>query len=129
MHGSGTTTGSRLTLTGHTGSILLTSPGASAFAVCDNTGTGSGASLGVEDNGSAASGASALWWNKDGVGVNTTFAGSSSWVTPGNGSTVPYAVVVQVDNLTSISTFTISERYNPGSDTCSYTGQVVTTNG
>jgi hypothetical protein len=38
-------------------------------------------------------------------------------------------VVVQVDNGTSVSTFTASEWYDSGSDTCHFTAQAVTTNG
>jgi hypothetical protein len=37
--------------------------------------------------------------------------------------------VVQVDNVTSVSTFTASEWYDSSSGTCHFTGQVVTTNG
>jgi hypothetical protein len=37
--------------------------------------------------------------------------------------------VVQVDNITSISTFTLSEEYTSNTDTCYFTGQVVTTSG
>ena len=44
-------------------------------------------------------------------------------------STAPYAVVVQVDNVTSISTFTATQWYDSSSDTCHFTGQVITTHG
>jgi hypothetical protein len=55
-------------------------------------------------------------------------AGAGSAVTP-FASTTPYVVVVQVDNLTSVSTFTASEWYDSGSDNCHFAAQVVTTNG
>jgi hypothetical protein len=128
MQGGGNTTGTRLALTGHTSSNLLTSPGANLDAFCDNGGAGFGASLAINPNGGTASDASAFWWNKDGVGDDAPLGGGS-FVTPGNGSTSAYVVTVQVDNITSISTFTATERYDSGSDTCHFTAQVVVTNG
>jgi len=38
-------------------------------------------------------------------------------------------VVVQVDDVTSVSTFTASMWYDATADACHFTGQVVTTNG
>jgi hypothetical protein len=127
MQGGGTTAGSRSSLTGTTGVILMTSPGANLIAECDLSGKGSGAALYVAGDSGTKSGASATWWNKDGVGTAVPL--SSSAVTPGNGSTVPYVVTIQVDNITSIITFTAAERYNSGTDTCSFSTQVVITNG
>ncbi len=128
MQGGGDTTGTRLALTGQHNSNLLTSPGANLVAFCDNAGTGSGASLAIYNNGGTAPSASAFWWNKDGVGDDAPL-GSGGYITPGNGSTSAYVVTVQVDNVTSISTFTATERYDSGSDTCHFTAQVVVTNG
>jgi hypothetical protein len=126
MQGGGSTTGTRLALTGQHSSNLLTSPGANLDAFCDSGGAGFGASLDVTINGGNNPGASVTWWNKDGVGTASL---GDNFVTPGNGSTNPYVATVQVDNITSVSTFTASERYNSGTDTCSFTAQVVTTNG
>jgi hypothetical protein len=132
MQGGGDTTGTRLTLTGVELQVpLLDSPGGELSAYCDERGAGSasGAILTIVHGASTASGASVLWWNKDGVGQDTSLAATQAVLSPGEGSTTPYVIVAQVNNLTSISTFTATESYNSGSDTCSFTAQVVTTNG
>jgi hypothetical protein len=131
MQGGGDTTGARLTLTGFNSfSSFLMSSGATLYGFCDNGGVGNGPSLFIDNNGGTVSGATALWWNKDGVASDTSLAGFGSFVTPGSGSAAqPYVVVVQVDNVTSVSTFTASEWYDSGSDICHFTGQVVTTAG
>jgi hypothetical protein len=126
MQGGGSTTGGRLALTGSETSNLLTSPGANLIARCDNGGAGDGASLEIASNGGNNPGASVTWWNKDGVGTSSL---GDNFVTPGSGEPTPYVVTVQVDNTNSVSTFTASEHYTSGTDTCSFTGQVVTTNG
>jgi deazaflavin-dependent oxidoreductase (nitroreductase family) len=128
MQGSGDTTGARLTVTGTSSTDLLSSPGATLIANCDVVSAGSGPELVIGSNSGTAAGATALWWNKDGAASNTSLVRVPSAVTP-FGSTTPYVVVVQVDNLTSVSTFTASEWYDSGSDTCHFTAQVVTTNG
>ena len=128
MQGGGDATGTRLALTGQHNSILLTSPGANLIAFCDITVTGSGASLLIFNNGGTASGASAFLVDKDGVGA-TLQLGTPQYITPGDGSTSDYVVIVEVDNVTNVSTFTATERYDSGSDTCNFTAQVVTTNG
>jgi hypothetical protein len=119
MQGGGDTTGGRVTETGGTEAVLLQSPGAALEADCNPY--PEGPALYVDANLSTT----VLWWNKDGVGSGA----GGGYVTPGNGSTTPYVVVVQVDNVTSVSTFTVSEWYDSTSDTCHFTGQVVTTNG
>jgi hypothetical protein len=129
MQGGGDTTGKRLALTGPINATLLASPGADLAGICDPGGAGTGAALLIESTSGTGSGTTALWWNQAGVGSNTSLEGTFSAVTPGSGSTTPYAVVVQVDNLTSVSTFTATEWYDSTSDTCHFTGQVVTTNG
>jgi hypothetical protein len=125
MQGGGNTTGARLSLTGFGYNVLLVTPGSTLDGLCDS-GT-SGPSLYIFNNASTAPGASAMWWNKDGVGDVVPLG--SAYVTPGSGSTALYMVVVQVDNVTSVTTYTASERYNSGTDTCSFTAQAVTTNG
>jgi hypothetical protein len=129
MQGGGHTTGVRLTLPNSIIATLLTGPGADLLATCDPTAAPTGPAFIIEGNTGAVAGTTAVWWNRDGVGSNTALKGTFSAVTPGSGSTTPYAVVVQVDNVTTISTFTATEWYNSGSDTCHFTGQVVTTNG
>jgi hypothetical protein len=126
IHGGGSTAGSRLSLTGSGSAYLLISPGGDLAGYCDDGGKGSGASLAILPfNGTSPS---AFWWNKDGVGsavpLNTV-----TYVTPGLGSTSPYVVTIQIDNATSMATFVATERYDAGTDTCHYTGVVVTTNG
>lgn len=130
MQGGGHSTGARMTLHGDNNANFLDSPGANISAYCDRNGVGSGVTFALVNSGGTQSGASAFWWNKDGVGFNNTFPnGAIQLLTPGNGSTAPYVVVVQVDNITSISTFTLSEEYTSNTDTCYFTGQVVTTSG
>ena len=72
-----------------------------------------------------------LWWNKDGVGSNTSsFSSGSFYVSPSGGTTTPYVVLVQVADGTSISTLTVSEWYSGAkSDTCHFIAQVTTTRG
>ena len=129
MQGGGSTTGKRLAFKGGLNATLVSGPGADLAGICDPSGAGTGATLLIEGNNAAVSGTTALWWNKGGVASNTSLKGGFSAVTPDAGSTTPYAVVVQVDNVTSISTFTATEWFDAGTDTCHFTGQVVTTNG
>jgi hypothetical protein len=129
MQGGGDTTGARVTITGGGSHVLVPGLGANLLAECNVGFPPHGAALFTGPNSGAGSGTTALWWNKDGVGSNTSLANGGSWVTPSNGSTTPYVVVVQVDNGTSVSTFTASEWYDSSSNTCHFTGQVVTTNG
>jgi hypothetical protein len=128
MQGSGNTTGARVTPPPGGFTVFLRASGVALIASCDLFSAGSGTGLFIENNNGVASGATALWWNKDGVGSAIPVQDQGSFVTP-SGSTTPYVVVVQVDNATSVSTFTASEWYDSGSDTCHATGQVVTTNG
>jgi hypothetical protein len=131
MQGGGDTTGNRITLTGRTGpTTLLSSPGANLVVDCDFNGTGT--ELLIYANGDQDPGASITWWNKDGVADDPQFGlfgTEGDILTPGGGSTSPYVVVVQMDDTTSVSTFTVSDWYDSGSDTCHFTGQIVTTNG
>ena len=120
MQGGGDTTGGRVTETGYSEAVLVQSPAADLEADCDNDPL-SGAEMYFNSDLSTT----AIWWNKDGVGSGA----GGGYVTPAYGSTTPYVVVVQVDNGTSISTFTASEWYDSGSDTCHFAGQVVYTSG
>jgi hypothetical protein len=127
MRGGGNATGGRVTTTGTGSAVILAPPGASLLSDCDPSGKGSGAALLIETNSGTNSGASAVWWNKDGVNTAAPVVGNA--LTPGLGSTTSYVVTGQVDNITSILTFTATERYNSETDTCSFSAQVVTTNG
>ena len=128
MQGGGDTTGARLALTGlHPLTTFFSEPGATLAAGCDSSGPGTGPQLMIAGNSFAVSGTTALWWNKDGTDSMSLPEGSGHAVT--SASTAPYAVVVQVDNVTSISTFTATQWYDSSSDTCHFTGQVITTHG
>jgi hypothetical protein len=129
MQGGGDTTGARVAITGGGDHVLLQGLGANFLAACNVSFPPHGAALFIGPNSGAVSGTTALWWNKDGVGSNTSLTSGGSWVTPSGGTTTPYVVVVQVDNVTSVSTFTASEWHDSSSNTCHFTGQVVTTNG
>jgi hypothetical protein len=129
MTGGGDTTGARVTITLGSSHVLLQGLGANLLAECNVGIFAHGAALFIGPNSGAVSGTTALWWNKDGVGSNTSLQSGGTFVTPGNGSTTPYVVVVQVDNGSSVSTFTASEWFDSSSNTCHFTGQVVTTNG
>jgi hypothetical protein len=47
----------------------------------------------------------------------------------GRGHLTLYVVVVQMDNGTSISTYTLTQQYDSISDSCHFTGQAAVTNG
>jgi hypothetical protein len=130
MQGGGDTTAARLTLTGATSLVpLLASPGGELSVYCDPGGFGSGAVLLINPDASTAAEATALWWNKDGVNQAISLASGQAYLSPAGGATTPYLVVAQVNNVTSISTITATEAYDSTTDTCSFTAQVVTTNG
>jgi hypothetical protein len=129
MHGGGDTTGARASLPFGGSTVLLHAPGANLIGTCSFVVLTGGATLSIAPANGATSRTTALWWNKDGVGINASLHSGPSAVTPASGSTTPYVVVVQVDNGTSVSTFTASERFDLSSLTCHFTGQVVTTNG
>ncbi len=122
MQGAGSTDGGRLS-TGGLGGTILSIPGATLSGNCNPDGPASGDSLFIATNSGTNAGATATWWNKDGVASDTQF---DEAITPA--TRTPYMVTVQVDNVNSISTFFASERYNTSDDTCSFTAQVITTN-
>jgi hypothetical protein len=128
MQGGGTTTGGRKAITGPNTLTLIVGAGSFLIGDCDPLGTGSGAALYLSTGSGVNSGAWAQWWNKDGVGnanpLNNVYA-----VTPGNGSTAPYAVMVQVDNVNAVTTYSATARYDSSADTCHFIAQAVTTNG
>ena len=129
MQGGGHTTGRQFSMISLTLATLLSGPGADLLATCDPNGTGSGTAFIIQGNSGAVAGTTAVWWNRDGVGSNTALTnGAFSSVSPSSGVTTPYAVLVQVDNVTTISTFTATAWYDSASHTCHLTGQVVTTN-
>lgn len=128
MQGGGTTTGARVALTGTAGDSFLVTPAAHLVGGCDLGGSDTGATVSLGGGNGTQNGATAVWWNKDGAADDTNFTSSTQvFLTPA--STTPYVVVAQVNNMTSVTMFTISEWYDSGSDTCHFTAQAVTTNG
>jgi hypothetical protein len=104
--------------------IFLETSAATVDAFCDVGGTGATLTFSNAEEGSAQ----VIWWNKDGAS-NITFGGDteSAHVTPVSQS--PYVVVVQMDNGSSIGTYTLTQQYSSVSDSCYFTGQAVVTNG
>lgn len=104
--------------------IFLATGAATVDAFCDVGGTGATLTFSDADEGNAQ----VIWWNKDGTS-DITFGGDTQSVSVSPVSEVPYMVVVQMDNGTSISTYTLTQQYNSISDSCYFTGQAVVTNG
>jgi hypothetical protein len=106
-------------LTG-TGSISVAlTTGSALIGQCDSGGTGADLFL------SLGTGASASWWNYNGVSNSD----SSAQITQLSKS--DFVVLAQVADVTAdgtaISTYIGSQTYNSGTDTCSFTAQVLTT--
>jgi hypothetical protein len=93
-------------------------------AFCDVGGTGASLTFSSETGGNAQ----VIWWNKDGTS-DIAFGGGTEQVEVSPVSESPYMVVVQMDNGTSISTYTLTQQYNSISDSCYFTCQAVVTNG
>jgi hypothetical protein len=117
MQGTGFTDSGSATITG-TGSAGLTGGSESTITgVCDANST-TGAYL--EVNLTAAG--TITWWNKDGTSNSSS---GFAQVTPE--SQLDYVVVVQVAQGSEVSTYTASQTYNPSTNTCALTAQVVVT--
>jgi hypothetical protein len=125
IQGGGTINAGRGSATGSSGDVaVLSAPGNTLYGACDSGGAGSGTRLTIYGSGQA------FWFNKDGGGqADLSQGGHYAFLTPGNGSTTPYVVVLQVDTGSNIDTYTATERYNSSTDTCYWSAQVVTTNG
>jgi hypothetical protein len=122
--GGGTDVADRAALGNGGNRIFLATSAATVDAFCDVGGTGATLTFSDATEGNAQ----VIWWNKDGAS-DITFGGDtqSAHVTPV--SQAPYVVVVQMDNGTSIGTYTLTQQYNSISDSCYFTGQAVVTNG
>jgi hypothetical protein len=84
--------------------------------------------LEIQGETGAASDQTAVWWNPGGVGSNTALqAGVTQFVLTDVGTSGPDMVVVQVDNHSTITTYTVTELYDIF--LCRFYGQVVTTKG
>jgi hypothetical protein len=120
----GTVTSDRAALGDGDNRIFLETPAATVDAFCDVGGTGATLTFSDTEEGNAQ----VIWWNKDGAS-DIAFGGDtqSAHVTPVSQS--PYVVVVQMDNGTSIGTYTLTQQYSSVSDSCYFTGQAVLTNG
>jgi hypothetical protein len=82
---------------------------------CDNGSTGADLYLNL------GAGASAMWWSFNGVEASA----ASSQVTQLTRSEL--MAVVQVASGSAISTYIASQSYNPGTNSCTFTSQVLTT--
>ena len=120
MKGGGNTTAGTLTLTAGEGGSIVGSPSAVALGACGNN----GADMYLQFTDGTNSGATVLWWNKDGVGSDPNLLQEDADLTPP--STTPYVVVAQVNNLDgTVSTFTVNQSYDSQTQTCQFFGQVV----
>jgi hypothetical protein len=124
VQGGGTDVDARAALgTGGNRNFLVTGA-AVVGAFCDVGGTGATLTFSSETGGNAQ----VIWWDKDGTS-DIAFGGGTESVSVSPVSESPYVVVVQMDNGTSISTYTLTQQYNSISDSCYFTGQAVLTNG
>jgi hypothetical protein len=117
MQGTGFADSGNAAITGPGEAELASNATSSVSGVCDaDSGTGADLEVSLVEAGSI------VWWNKDG----TSDSGSGfAQVTPESG--LDYVVVIQVTQGAAVSTYTASQTYDAGTDTCSFTAQVVTT--
>jgi hypothetical protein len=120
----GTVTSDRAALGDGDNRIFLATSAATVDAFCDVGGTGATLTFADQDEGNAQ----VIWWNKDGAS-DIAFGGDTQQVSVTPVSQSPYVVVVQMDNGTSIGTYTLTQQYSSVSDSCYFTGQAVVTNG
>lgn len=123
MQGDGSVSGGRNSVAG-TGSVTVASaPGSHLVGNCD-IGT-SGSTFAVFGTGEAT------WWSNTGGGSGqTSLSQVQAQLLPGSGGfTSPVLLTVQVDTGSNIETYTATANYDFSSSTCSFTAQVVTTNG
>jgi len=117
MQGTGSADSGNLAITGPGEGLITGSATSSVTGVCDAN-SATGADLEVNLTG----GGSIVWWNKDGTANSDS---GFAQVTPESG--LDYVVVIQVAQGAAVATYTVSQTYNAGTDTCSFTGQVVIT--
>jgi hypothetical protein len=120
----GTVTSDRAALGDGGNRIFLATSAATVDAFCDVGGTGATLTFSDADEGNAQ----VIWWNKDGAS-DIAFGGDTQSVSVSPVSEAPLVVVVQMDNGSSIGTYTLTQQYSSVSDSCYFTGQAVVTNG
>jgi hypothetical protein len=117
MQGTGSADSGNAAITGPGEAEITSNATSSITGVCDaNSATGADLEVNLVGGGSI------VWWNKDGT-ANTD--SGFAQVTPE--TDLDYVVVVQVVQGATVATYTTSQTYNAGTDTCSFTAQVVTT--
>jgi hypothetical protein len=124
LQGGGTDVADRAALGAGSNRNFLENGAVIVGAFCDVGGTGATLTFSSAVGGNAQ----VIWWNKDGTS-DVTFGGETESVSVSPVSEEPYVVVVQMDNGTSISTYTLTQQYDSISDSCYFTGQAVVTNG
>jgi len=114
--GSGAAAGDIAKLTGPGETVLARGASSVLIGVCDGD-NATGALMFIEE----ASG-SVVWWN---FNVVSTSSAQDVTVTPE--STSDFVVVAQATDGSAVSTYTAAQTYNSGTDTCSFSAQVLTT--
>jgi hypothetical protein len=117
INGTGRASSNEASVTGEASVVVLTTAIGLLLGQCDQNGM-HGAFLEI----SLPVGASATWWNFNGVSNGST---GNDQVT--QQSTQDFMVVVQVTKGKTVSTFTAAQTYNTPADTCKFTAQAVTT--
>jgi hypothetical protein len=114
--GTGKATSGQVTVHGQGATAIAMTPRSALIGQCDDNGA-TGADLFL----SLGTGASASWWNFNGVDNSS----NSAQVTPE--SKFDFMVVAQVTEGSTVATYIASQTYDAGSDTCSFTAQLLTT--
>jgi len=116
MTGSGTAGGDAAKLSGTGEVVLATGSGSQLVGICDGNSV-KGAYLIIQQ-----AGGSAVWWN---FNVVSSSSASTVQVTPE--SEQDFVVLAQTADGPGVSTYTATQTYDSGADTCSFTAQAVTT--
>jgi hypothetical protein len=121
VQGGGTVSDGRLSLSfpGDPTGTLISAPGSSIQAFC-NAGLNNPLFLSATQN------EVVTWFNGSSVQQASLTGGDQQLEGP---TGVPTMIWVQVDTGSGISTYTLTESFNGGTNACNLTGQVVTTNG
>jgi hypothetical protein len=117
MQGTGSADSGSVAITGPGDAQLTSGPESSITGVCDANST-TGAYVEVD----LTAAGTIVWWNKDGTSNSDS---GFAQVTPE--TQLDYVIVIQVTEGDVVSTYTVSQTFDPGTDTCAFTGQVVTT--
>jgi len=120
VQGSGNVGDGRVSLLPGGNEEVVGAPGSAIVGYC----TGAGDSLYLFNE--SQNSISATWWNPDGSAHATLPAGAAAVDLDGTTPTTA-VIMVQVDTGTSIATYTVTETESSG--VCSFTGQVLNSNG